>query len=169
MREKRFEQGLSHLRDYVQQHGNGHVPRSWECPRCGFPLGRWTSQKRTAVRDGSPAMTPQRLQALRDAGFETDSPRGGRGPTNLHLQQWDRGLEHLRAYVAEHQDADVPRRFTTSDGFALGMWVQSRRKELRGGKLTDPARLAALTALGFVEQSRRSGGFATPDTPTGEG
>lgn len=169
MREKRFEQGLSHLRDYVQQHGNGHVPRSWECPQCGFPLGRWTSQKRTALRADSPALTPERRRALREAGFETDSPRGGRGRTNLHQQQWDRGLAHLRAYVTGHGDADVPRRFTTTDGFPLGMWVQSRRKELRAGKITDPDRLAALAALRFVDKSRRSGGFATPSTATSEG
>ncbi len=91
---------------------------------------------------------PERLARLRAAGFETTSRRGVRGPTSLHQQQWEHGLDHLRTYVAAHGDADVPRRHVTGDGFALGMWVQSRRKELRSGKLTDPDRLNALSKLG---------------------
>ena len=159
----RFERGLSHLRVYVDQHGDGHVPRSWICPGCGFPLGRWVSQRRTAMREQNPSLTPERFTALRDAGFEPEpAPRGGRGPTNLHQQQWERGLGHLRDYVTEHGHADVPRRYTAADDFPLGMWVQSRRKELRAGTLTDPARLEALSALGFVEQSDRRGGFSVP-------
>ncbi|WP_072815494.1 helicase associated domain-containing protein [Rhodococcus zopfii] len=160
MREERFETGLAHLRTYVDQRGDGHVPRSWVCPDCGFALGSWVAHKRTALRSGNAALTPERLARLRAAGFETTSRRGVRGPTSLHQQQWEHGLDHLRTYVAAHGDADVPRRHVTGDGFALGMWVQSRRKELRSGKLTDPDRLNALSKLGFIAHSDRRGGFA---------
>ena len=128
MREKRFETGLSHLRTYVEHHGNGHVPRSWVCPDCGFALGSWVAHKRAAIRAGNTSLGPERIAQLHAAGFETTSPRGVRGPTSLHQQQWDHGLNQLRAYVAIHGNADVPRRHVTEDGFALGMWVQSRRK-----------------------------------------
>lgn len=60
--------------------------------------------ERTADRG---AMTPQRIQALRDPGFETGN-RAARSPTNLHLQQWDRGLTDLRAYAAEHRTPTSP-------------------------------------------------------------
>ncbi|MDX5962673.1 helicase associated domain-containing protein [Rhodococcus opacus] len=162
MREKRFDQGLSHLRVYIAQHGDGHVPRSWICPDCGFALGSWVAHKRSALRTGSAALTPERVARLHDAGFETTSPRGARGPTSLHQQQWEQGLDHLRAYVAAKGHADVPRRHVTEDGFPLGMWVQSRRKELRAGNLTDPDRLGALLELGFIDHSDRRGGFAAP-------
>lgn len=160
MREKRFETGLEHLRVYVAEHGDGHVPRSWVCPDCGFALGSWVAHKRAAIRAGSTTLTPDRITQLRDAGFETSSPRGVRGPTSLHQQQWEQGLNHLRTYVAAHGNADVPRRHVTPDDFPLGMWVQSRRKELRAGKLTDPDRLKALAELGFIDCSARRGGFA---------
>ena len=166
MREKRFETGLSHLRTYVEHHVNGHVPRSWVCPDCGFALGSWVAHKRAAIRAGNTSLGPERIAQLHAAGFETTSPRGVRGPTSLHQQQWDHGLNHLRAYVATHGNADVPRRHVTEDGFALGMWVQSRRKELRAGKLTAPDRLEALFKLGFMEHSDRRGGFAAPGRNT---
>lgn len=160
MREKRFETGLSHLRAYVEQQGDGHVPRSWVCPDCGFALGSWVAHKRAAIRASRASLSPERIAQLHDAGFETSSPRGVRGPTSLHQQQWDQGLNHLRAYVTAQGNADVPRRYVTAEGFPLGMWVQSRRKELRAGKLTAPDRLAALSTLGFLDHSDRRGGFA---------
>jgi len=162
MREKRFETGLAHLRVYVAEHGDGHVPRSWVCPDCGFALGSWVAHKRAAIRAGSTTLTLDRLTQLNDAGFEARSPRGVRGPTSLHQQQWGQGLDRIRTYVAAHGNADVPRRHVTEDGFALGMWVQSRRKELRAGKLTASDRLEALSKLGFMEHSDRRGGFAAP-------
>lgn len=166
MREKRFETGLAHLRAYVDQRGDGHVPRSWVCPDCGFALGSWVAHKRAAIRAGNTSLSPEQIARLRAAGFETSSRRGVRGPTSLHQQQWDHGLDHLRAYVAAHGDADVPRRHVTEDGFALGMWVQSRRKELRAGKLTAPDRLEVLSKLGFMVHSDLRGGFAAPGRKT---
>ncbi|UZF48266.1 helicase associated domain-containing protein [Rhodococcus rhodochrous] len=73
------------------------------------------------------------------AGFETTGLGGVRGPTSLGQPQWGHGLNHLQTHVATHGNADVPRRHVTEDGFALGMWVQSGRKELRAGKLTAPS------------------------------
>ncbi|WP_458682671.1 helicase associated domain-containing protein [Prescottella equi] len=158
--EQRFTDGVAHLRMYVTEHGHGQVPRSYVSAD-GFRLGRWIAVKRAAVRSNNPAMTPERVAVLLAAGFVLDAQPRPHGPTNLHRRQWDTGLAHLAAYAAEHGHADVPRRYTNREGFALGMWVQTRRKEYRAGRLTDSDRIAALNQLGFVWESGRRGGFTT--------
>ncbi|GBF17391.1 helicase associated domain protein [Rhodococcus sp. Br-6] len=158
--EQRFTDGVAHLRMYVTEHGHGQVPRSYVSAD-GFRLGRWIAVKRAAIRSNNPAMTPERVAVLLAAGFVLDAQPRPHGPTSLHRRQWDTGLAHLAAYAAEHGHADVPRRYTNRDGFALGMWVQTRRKEYRAGRLTDSDRIATLNQLGFVWESGRRGGFTT--------
>lgn len=58
----------------------------------------------------------------------------------------DRGLEHLRAYVAEHGHARVTSTFVTADGFALGSWIHTRRKKHRADSL-DPRLVTDLEQL----------------------
>ncbi|MDH6284609.1 helicase associated domain-containing protein [Prescottella agglutinans] len=167
--DERFAVGVAQLRAYVDEHGNGQVPRSFVSPD-GFRLGRWVAIKRAAIRDGKKAMTPERIAELTAAGFVLDPERVFRGPTELHKQQWETGLAHLRAYIAAHGDADVPRRYVTPDGFQLGMWVQTRRKVYRAGRCASQARVDQLNEIGFVWTSGRRGGFGThpahPDSGT---
>jgi len=59
------------------------------------------------------------------------------------------GLAQLTSYKTEHGHVRVPDRFKTQDGYRLGSWVSSRRKEYKKGTLT-PKRIDALNALGFI-------------------
>lgn len=61
---------------------------------------------------------------------------------------FERGLEHLEAYIAENGDALVPRKYVCSDGFALGRWTNARRKEYTN-KLLSIMKIKQLEKLGF--------------------
>ena len=59
------------------------------------------------------------------------------------------GLAALTAYKAEHGHVRVPKRFQTKDGFTLGSWVGSRRKEYKNRTLSQE-RIDALEEVGFI-------------------
>ena len=42
--------------------------------------------------------------------------------------QWSEGFEQLKKYVKTNGSARVPRHFKTKDGFNLGIWVRSQRR-----------------------------------------
>ena len=67
-------------------------------------------------------------------------------------------VEHLRAYIAREGHAGVPRGYVTDDGFSLGNWVDSRRRDRRNGRLST-ARIAELNTLGMVWGSSRDAGY----------
>jgi hypothetical protein len=51
--------------------------------------------------------------------------------------------------VTTHGDARVTKDHRTEDGFALGVWVDSRRQERRQGRLP-VEQIAALDGVGFI-------------------
>jgi len=69
---------------------------------------------------------------------------------------YETGVAHLRAYVARAGHASVPREFVTDDGFTLGSWVSSRRKDCKNERLSRE-RVAELNALGMVWDTRDVG------------
>ena len=69
---------------------------------------------------------------------------------------WDIMFNVAKAYHAEFGDLDVPLRFVSQDGYALGQWLAVQRKVRAGkmaGKLT-PERITALDALGMPWESK---------------
>jgi len=67
---------------------------------------------------------------------------------------YETGVAYLRSYVVREGNANVPKKFTTDDGFKLGMWVSNRRKDRKIGRLST-VRIAELNALGMVWASSR--------------
>lgn len=63
--------------------------------------------------------------------------------------RFERGLEHLDAYIAENGDTLVPKRYVCSDGFALGDWISDSRKDHKNNILS-PHKIKKLEDLGFV-------------------
>lgn len=67
--EAAFEEGLVHLRVYVEKHGTGWVPVRYVAAD-GFPLGSWCRQQRMAAASAPPEQTA----ALKAAGLVFDTP-----------------------------------------------------------------------------------------------
>ena len=102
----------------------------------GFPLGNWCASRRNLYKNGK--LSDERIDALEALGFIWDQLE----------DDFQIGLGYLKAYKAEHGDCRVPRRFKTEDGFNLGTWCSSRRKDYIVGRLSQE-RIDALEALGF--------------------
>jgi hypothetical protein len=112
-KEEQFEEGLSHLHAYAEQHGDSMVPKEFVSDD-GFHLGRWVANQLTECTNPE---RRARLEAL---------PGWRWKPTESRFEQ---ALDHLVLYVSEHGTAAVPPGFVTSDGFRLGAWAKNQRSQ----------------------------------------
>jgi superfamily II DNA or RNA helicase len=127
-----WEEGFAHLQAFVQQHGHRGVPHGYLCPD-GYRLGAWVGNQRQ-TQDPMPAERKARLDAL---GFIWD-------PLTA---QWEKGLQHLQAFVEEHGHCRVKRSYVSPDGYQLAAWVGTQR---RSYDEMPAERKAHLDALGFI-------------------
>ena len=137
--------GINAFRQFIKAHGHGLVPHTYQTDD-GLALGVWVqSRRRQWQSDPVRAVTlwPE-LEAMGFTWVVRDL-----------AQQWESGLKQLRAYRAQRGDTLVPVWFVTSDGFALGRWVDTRRVEYRAGTLIQ-TRVAALAEVGMVWSVREA-------------
>jgi superfamily II DNA or RNA helicase len=112
--EHRWGQGISHLEQYVTDHGNARVPKNYRSPD-GYGLGKWIVVQRSQKDDLSKGQKSQLESFL---GWSWD-PRS---------ENWRRGFKYLQQYASEHGNTLVPHLFKTVDEFKLGPWVIDQRK-----------------------------------------
>jgi hypothetical protein len=127
-----FEQHLELLRAFVARNGHAWVPAQHR--EGNFTLGRWVAKQRSLHRQGE--LSPERMRILEGV------PGWSWRPFDELFQE---GLQHLHAFVRREGHARVPQRHV-EDGFALGKWVNKRRREERDGRLP-PQRARVLAAL----------------------
>ena len=51
-----------------------------------------------------------------------------------HAERWNQNYRAAEKYWREHGNLDVPRRYVTSGGIALGVWVDNQRSIAAGKK-----------------------------------
>jgi len=127
---------MAHLRSYVAREGHASVPQRYMTDD-GFTLGVWVSQLRKTHKVGR--LSAARIAELDALGMVWDP----------HEANYRLGVDHLRAYIAREGHPDVPATHVADDGFNLGNWVASRRRDRIVGRLS-AARFAELSALGMV-------------------
>lgn len=66
---------------------------------------------------------------------------------------WWQGYRHARDFHAEHGHLRIGSKHRTAEGYPLGQWISSRRKDHRNGRLS-AERVALLDALGMIWQAR---------------
>ncbi|MGW0327774.1 Helicase associated domain protein [Nocardia sp. NPDC003183] len=129
-----WEEGFTHLADFVQQTGHARVPGLYVDPT-GFRLGQWCKVQRRARANGTiSADRLSRLNAL--PGWSWDPI----------ADQWEEGFTHLTGFVQQTGHACVPDAFTSPDDFRLGQWVGVQRRTHADGTLSAD-RLSRLEAL----------------------
>jgi hypothetical protein len=124
------------------------VPPGHSTPS-GLQLGTWCVNRRRDRTAGR--LDAARIAALDRLGFVWDP----------FQDAFNRGLGELAAYVRANGDRRVPKRHATPSGFKLGIWCGHQRADRRAGKL-DAERVAALDALGFVWDARKTDSDQTP-------
>jgi len=129
-----WPRGFERLQAYVDREGHARVLLNYK-DETGFKLGSWVATRRTEYNRGD--LTSDRIEAL-DAlpGWVWD-------PLEKQFQE---GLQHMRAYMAQTGRARVPNNYKDETGFNLGSWATSRRMEHRQGNLTSD-RIEELAAL----------------------
>jgi Helicase associated domain len=116
-----WEEGFTHLLDYVEQNGNARVSRS--CNVDDYPLGMWVMQQRKKRAKGTfDADRERRLENL--PGWTWD-PRADR---------WEEGFTRLLQYVKHNHHARVPVSYKV-ESYRLGSWVAKQRAKYAKGTL----------------------------------
>lgn len=119
-------------------HGaHGHLGIAVDhCSDTGYPLGRWLHHQRKARRSG--VLSAARIAALDSLGMPWD-PRGAR---------WQTGLAHAITFREREGHLRVAPEYIAADGYPLGSWIRSQRKQHHAGRL-DIDRTVTLEALGI--------------------
>ena len=114
-----WEEGFSRLRDYVDRHGDAHVPYGYTVD--GYKLGAWVRNQRSR-RSTLDSERRCRLEALGGWVWDTLSAK------------WDENFSRLLDYVNRNGDARVPFSYTV-DGYKLGSWINTQRVNHANGTL----------------------------------
>jgi len=134
-RDAEYRAGLAQLRVFVARVGNANATNTFVTGD-GFPLGTWVRNRRKDHKEGK--LTAVRVAELTALGMVWDPHDAG----------YRAGLAQLRVFVARRGTIDVPQKYVTDDGFPLGSWVNSRRKDHKAGNLT-AVRIAEMNELGM--------------------
>jgi len=131
-----WNEGIDHLKKFIQVNKTGFVPTKFIDPDDGFQLGSWAMTWR-----GRPErMSKKHRKQLDSMGFVW----------NALEMKWDEAFRRLEEYISEHGNADVQRRYVDpDDGFRLGQWVQINRS----AKYLTPDRRKKLAAIGVKWES----------------
>ena len=138
-----WESWYDRLRQYKEEHGNVLVSRKYKTAD-GYSLGTWVNTQRVAKARGE--LAAERVALLDEQGFVWSLRR--------RVQSWESWYDRLRQYKEEHGNLLVPQKYTTADGYSLGMWVRTQREAKSRCKLA-AKRVALLDEQGFVWSLRR--------------
>ncbi len=106
-------------RAYFQTYGDLNVPTDYITPE-GYALGRWLHKQRS-IRRGKVEgrLTQVQVMQLDEIGMQWDYV------VDLN---WQKKYEAAKEYRKAHGDLNVPARYTTEDGVALGTWIHHLRQ-----------------------------------------
>jgi superfamily II DNA or RNA helicase len=130
----RWEAGLAVCLAWRVEHGSLATVRQ-DAVFNGFNLGWWLSQKRQDRKKNR--LSEDRIAVLDGLGFVWVD------------EWWEEGLAACRAWSEAHGSLATVAQNAVFEGFTLGWWLQSRRKEKKQGRLSDD-RIDALEELGIV-------------------
>ena len=138
----KWEAAFQRLIDYVKEHGDASVERSYVVD--GYPLGSWAMTQRQEFRRGK--LTQDRVERLNALpGWDW----------NRQDSRWETGFQRLMAYIETNGDACPALDYVDEDGYRLGAWVQMQRHLSRNGEL-NPDRWKRLNKLKGWEWSPRA-------------
>lgn len=139
VRALRWESMFAALVSFRDEYGDADVPRSF-CTAAGASLGAWVHRQRSLAAAGRlPVDRGERLEAV---------------GLRWTLSERATGIAAFAAFQQTEGHGLVPHAFTTADGFALGTWVQSRRRQWAKDPANTVRLWPELVDLGFVWRVR---------------
>ena len=144
--QEKWNEGFKHLQKYFEREGHSNVPQEYKTG--GFALGAWVHSRSKGGNKNR--LSKERLEQLKSVNFSFDALQ----------EKWNEGFKHLQKYFKREGHSYVPTIYKT-DGFPLGTWIQSRRKENNKNKLSKE-KLKQLKSVNFsfnVLQEKWNEGF----------
>ena len=136
MKDSKWEQAYFSAHVYFMEHHNLNVPQKYICDN-GFKLGIWLSNQRTRYRTGK--LSAEKIEKLENIGMIWNKD-------DLHFED---EISHVKDYLQEHGDLDIPKDYVCADGYRLGAWLRTARQNYRCGEMSQ-RKILALEELGIV-------------------
>ena len=141
--EANWSENLTAAQAFRDEHGHLDIAGSYRTPD-GRRLGGWLQHCRQYRERG--ILRPERVAQLDELGIDW----------RPHQSQWQRAVEALRTHRDDYGHVDVKLTHITADGFHLGAWLSTRRRQHLEGTLPQE-RSRQLEELGvdLTSQHRR--------------
>ena len=131
--EQAWERGYAAAREYRGEYGNLMVPVRYR-DKNGFALGEWIVYNRQRFLGNN--LSTDRAERLEALGMVWDTVQ----------DIWEQSYCAAVQYWLDHGTLEVPVKYTTPEGGALGVWLGSQRAAYKAGTIK-PVQKAWLEAL----------------------
>jgi superfamily II DNA or RNA helicase/uncharacterized protein YgiB involved in biofilm formation len=135
-REKQFEKGFTETLLYKERTGNPNALGIYKTPE-GYFLGVWQNHQRGIYKKGN--LSPDKIERLENIGFSL----------GIREAQFEKGFQETLLYKTRTGNPNVPQSYKTTEGYQLGTWQDTHRKNYRKGNLS-PDRIEQLENIGFT-------------------
>ncbi len=140
---RKWNNAFRKLEIYKKEHGNVDIPTTYVTPD-DFPLGKWVSNIRSKWKRGeyeildemgnrvaknvsvkAKLLTLEQMEQLNGLGMIWDK----------YSDQWNKNYIEAEIYWKTHGNLEVPHKYVTEKGTALGVWIDNQRSIAAGKKI----------------------------------
>lgn len=128
---------------FYAEHGHLRIPAKYKTEN-GVFLGNWLNlQRKIFLGKAEGCLTDIQIRRLNELGIVWDS---------YYDLSWEKNYLQAKEYFDTYGDLDVPARYVTKDGFALGSWISRMRscKSDQRDNVMTPERIQKLEAIGMT-------------------
>lgn len=127
--ERLWDEGFKLAKDYYEKHGDLNVTKNYS------KLSLWLSRQRRKYREG--ILTSEQVDKLNKLNIAWELE-----------DSWEQKYSEAKAYYEKNGNLDIPARYITKNGTALGVWYRTVKDQYRTGKLSDD-RIKKLEEIGM--------------------
>ena len=140
---RKWNNAFRKLETYKKEHGNVDIPTAY-VTEDEFPLGKWVSNIRSKWKRGeyeildemgnrvaknvsvkAKLLTLEQMEQLNGLGMIWDK----------YSDQWNKNYIEAEIYWKTHGNLEVPHKYVTEKGTALGVWIDNQRSIAAGKKI----------------------------------
>jgi len=112
----KWNQGFNEYNKFINENGHNIIKAKYTTED-GYNLGSWITRQRS-TKDSMPKDRKILLESLPFWSWD------------VLTDQWEKGFDELKKYVKENGHSNVPFKYKTYDGYALGNWVSNQRSKI---------------------------------------
>ena len=132
----KWYQNFEEAKKYYQKHNDiSTIPRAYKTSN-GQDLFAWVESQKHAFCDGK--LSPEKTALLNELKIDWLLPM---------QRAWENAFSLAKNYFNQYGNLKVPSTFKCKNGFMLGVWIRSQRKNK--GKLT-PQQIEKLDAINMI-------------------